>query len=102
MGPAGTGKTFARILAKDYGYDLIELSGVNSGVSDIRSSLEEAKRKSDDGLRTVVFLDEIHRYSKGQEDILSHIESGLITLIGATTENPGFNINKALRSRYKL
>ena len=103
-GPPGTGKTsFARILAKDYGYDLIELSGVNSGVADIRSSLEEAKIKSDDGLRTVIFLDEIHRYSKAQQDVLlPHIESGLITLIGATTENPGFNINKALRSRVQI
>ena len=103
-GPAGTGKTtLSRILANEVNADFIEISAVTSGKKDIEKVIEHARQNWNLGLRTILFVDEIHRFNKSQQDaFLPHIESGLINLIGATTENPGFEIITPLLSRSRV
>jgi putative ATPase len=104
-GPPGTGKTtLARILAARANARFIGLSAVQAGVKDLRDAVAEADtRLAEHGERTVLFLDEIHRFNKAQQDaLLPHVEAGTITLIGATTENPSFEVNAALLSRCKV
>ena len=106
-GPPGVGKTtLARIAAKEAKVPLIELSAVMAGVSDIRRAIESGKNNIKLGKKTLVFVDEVHRFNKTQQDsFLPYIENGTIIFIGATTENPSFEINNALLSRcsvYKL
>jgi len=100
-GPPGVGKTtLARLVAQYVKAHFIQLSAVTAGVKDVRASVDEAERRAARGERTILFLDEIHRFNKAQQDaLLPHVERGLLTLIGATTENPGFEVNPALRSR---
>lgn len=100
-GPPGVGKTtLARILAGTAGAQLIVLSAVLAGVKDIREAVEQAQAAQRAGQRTIVFVDEVHRFNKAQQDaFLPHVESGLFTFIGATTENPSFEVNSALLSR---
>jgi putative ATPase len=106
QGPPGTGKTtLARLFAGGTGARFVQLSAVLSGVADLREAVKEAKRARD-GLErrsTVLFVDEIHRWNKAQQDaLLPHVEAGTVTLLGATTENPGFYIIPALRSRCRI
>jgi putative ATPase len=100
-GPPGTGKTtLSRLIAHSTGAEFFGLSAVGAGVKDVRDVTEHAKKNRDYGRKTVLFLDEIHRFNKAQQDaLLPHVESGLLILIGATTENPSFEVNPALRSR---
>ena len=100
-GPPGSGKTsLAKLLVKEVGAKLISISAVLSGVKEIRSAIEKSKSIKNSRGKVVVFVDEVHRFNKAQQDaFLPHIESGLFVFIGATTENPGFEINPALRSR---
>lgn len=100
-GPPGCGKTtLARIIAKESEHSFISLSAISSGVKDIRSAIDSAKKSKEQGINTIVFIDEIHRFNKSQQDtILGAVESGLISIIGATTENPSFEVNRALLSR---
>ena len=103
-GPAGTGKTtLSRILANEVNADFIEISAVTSGKKDIEKVVEHARQNWNLGIRTILFVDEIHRFNKSQQDaFLPHIESGLINLIGATTENPSFEIITPLISRSRI
>ena len=104
-GPPGTGKTsLARLLAGEIGAHFSTVSAVMAGVADVRALIAEAQdRISLHGTRTVLFLDEIHRFNKAQQDaLLPHVEDGTITLIGATTENPYFEVNSALLSRMRV
>jgi putative ATPase len=100
-GPPGVGKTtLARLLAGAVRAELIVLSAVLAGVKDIREAVERARLARAQGRSTIVFVDEVHRFNKAQQDaFLPHVESGLFTFIGATTENPSFEVNAALLSR---
>jgi putative ATPase len=105
FGPPGSGKTtLARIVAATTGAEFEELSAVSASVADVRGVLARAReRLGAHGLRTILFLDEIHRFNKAQQDALPPaVEEGLVTLIGATTENPYFEVNSALLSRVQL
>ena len=103
-GPPGTGKTtLARIIAKEFEADFIEISAVTNGKKDVARVVEVAKQNWNLKIRTVLFVDEIHRFNKAQQDaFLPHVESGLITLIGATTENPSFEVISPLLSRSRV
>ena len=103
-GPPGSGKTtLARIIASEVKAEFVEISAVTSGKKDITNIIEHAKQNWNLQLRTILFVDEIHRFNKAQQDaFLPHIESGLITLIGATTENPSFEIINPLLSRTRV
>lgn len=103
-GPPGTGKTtLARIIAKEVNAEFVELSAVTSGKKDVERVIEHARQNWNLNLRTILFVDEIHRFNKAQQDaFLPHVESGLITLIGATTENPSFEVIMPLLSRSRV
>jgi putative ATPase len=103
-GPPGVGKTtLARLTANAFDCEFIALSAVLSGVKDIRASIEQAEHFLAGGKHTILFIDEIHRFNKSQQDaLLPFVESGLVTLIGATTENPSFEVNSALLSRSQV
>src|SRR6186713_118563 len=96
-GPPGVGKTtIANIIAHTLDLPYFQLSAISSGVKEVREVIEQAKQRSN----TILFIDEIHRFNKGQQDaLLGAVEKGIITLIGATTENPSFEVNSALLSR---
>ncbi len=103
-GPPGTGKTtLAKILARMTKADFIEFSAVMAGIKEIKQVMADAERARQYGTRTIIFIDEIHRFNKAQQDaFLPHVERGNIRLIGATTENPSFEINGALLSRCRV
>ncbi|HFC30638.1 MAG TPA: AAA family ATPase, partial [Oceanospirillales bacterium] len=103
-GPPGTGKTtLARIICQQTKAQQINLSAILSGVADIRKAIKQAQENRELGMATVLFVDEIHRFNKSQQDaFLPHMENGLIFLIGATTENPSFALNNALLSRSRV
>lgn len=99
-GPPGSGKTtIARLMAQEVGWPMVALSAVSAGLKEVRETVAQAEKEGS----LVLFLDEIHRFNKSQQDaLLPHVESGLLCLIGATTENPSFELNPALRSRARI
>ena len=103
-GPPGTGKTtLAEIIAQRINAEVERISAVTSGIKEIREAIEKAKQNKLAGLRTILFVDEVHRFNKSQQDaFLPHIEDGTIIFIGATTENPSFELNNALLSRVRV
>ena len=103
-GPPGTGKTtLARVIAQSTGANFQALSAVSAGVADLRRVVADAAKLKRAGKRTVLFIDEIHRFNKAQQDaVLPYVEDGTVTLIGATTENPSFEVNSALLSRSRV
>ena len=104
-GPPGVGKTtLARLSAKAFDREFIAISAVLAGVKEIREAIEQAQQNmAQYGKQTILFVDEIHRFNKSQQDaLLPHVESGLFTFIGATTENPSFEVNSALLSRAQV
>ena len=103
-GPPGTGKTtLARILSREFGVDYFELSAISSGVKQVREVLELGKKSFANGKRSILFIDEIHRFTKSQQDaLLQAVEEGTITLMGATTENPSFEVISPLLSRCQV
>ena len=103
-GPPGTGKTtLAEIIGRYANAEIERLSAVTSGIKEIREAIEIAKQNRNAGRRTILFVDEVHRFNKSQQDaFLPHIEDGTITFIGATTENPSFELNSALLSRARV
>ncbi|WP_223670806.1 replication-associated recombination protein A [Kangiella shandongensis] len=103
-GPPGTGKTtLARLIANTSNAHFITISAVLAGVKDIRAAVEEAKQYQAQGKQTLLFVDEVHRFNKAQQDaFLPYVENGTVTFIGATTENPSFELNNALLSRARV
>ena len=103
-GPPGVGKTtLARIIAKQTQAEFVEFSAVTSGIKEIKEVMAQAEQNRRCGIRTLLFTDEIHRFNKAQQDaFLPWVEKGSIILVGATTENPSFEINSALLSRCKV
>lgn len=103
-GPPGSGKTsIARLVAKAWDLDYLQLNAVTDGLADLRKAIEKAQASRRIGRRTLLFIDEIARWNKAQQDaLLPLVEDGTIVLVGATTENPGFSLNMALRSRMKI
>ena len=99
-GPPGTGKTtIANIIANSLQVPYYQLSAISAGVKDVREVIDQAKKRPG----SILFIDEIHRFNKGQQDaLLGAVEKGIITLIGATTENPSFEVNSALLSRCQV
>jgi putative ATPase len=104
-GPPGSGKTtLAEVIARHTRAHFVRLSAVSAGVADLRKVVEDARKlRQFSGQRTILFIDEIHRFNKAQQDaVLPHVEQGIVTLIGATTENPSFEVNSALLSRSRV
>ncbi len=103
-GPPGSGKTtLAQVIARLTESHFIAVSAVTAGVADLRKAVDEARRHSATGQRTILFVDEVHRWNKAQQDaVLPHVENGTVTMIGATTENPSFEVNSALLSRVRV
>src|SRR5690242_12577521 len=103
-GPPGTGKTtIARLLADAVGLRFVSISAVFSGVADLKKAFADAREHARIGKRTLLFVDEIHRFNRAQQDgFLPYVENGTVTLVGATTENPSFELNAALLSRAQV
>jgi putative ATPase len=103
-GPPGSGKTtLARIIARSGNFEYVEISAVTTGLADVRKVIEQAKKNLEAGKQTVLFVDEIHRFNKAQQDaFLPHVEDGTIILVGATTENPSFEVIGPLLSRSRV